>query len=241
MEYLFLALLFIIAFLYSSVGHGGASGYLALMALFDMAHVIMKPSALSLNIFVAGIAFFAFYRAGYFRWRLAWPFLITSVPMAFIGALLPVNGNLYEIILGIFLLIAVARILFSPSALTDKPTLPPIAAAVITGALLGFFSGMTGIGGGIILSPLLILFHWSTVKESAAVSSLFILLNSASGLMATLIDGFRFNPQIILWIGIGISGALAGSYIGSKKLKQGKLKYILAAILFMASVKLIIF
>lgn len=241
MEYLFLALILIIAFLYSSVGHGGASGYLAIMALFSITPYLMRPSALTLNVFVSAIAFVAFYRAGYFRWKLIWPFLITSVPAAFAGALVPVNGNFYEIILGIFLLIAVARILFSPTALTEKPSDPPIAVALIIGALLGLLSGMIGIGGGVILSPLLILFHWATVKESAAVSSLFILLNSVSGLSALLFDGFRYDSGLLLWIAAGIAGAAGGSYTGSIKLKQGKLKYVLAAILLMASIKLFVY
>lgn len=241
MEYLFLALILIIAFLYSSVGHGGASGYLAIMALFSITPYLMRPSALTLNVFVSAIAFVAFYRAGYFRWKLIWPFLITSVPAAFAGALVPVNGNFYEIILGIFLLIAVARILFSPTAFTEKPSDPPIAVALIIGALLGLLSGMIGIGGGVILSPLLILFHWATVKESAAVSSLFILLNSVSGLSALLFDGFRYDSGLLLWIAAGIAGAAGGSYTGSIKLKQGKLKYVLAAILLMASIKLFVY
>ena len=112
MEYLFLVLLFVIAFLYSSVGHGGASGYLALMALFGYAPVLIKPTALTLNVFVSAIAFIAFYRAGYFKWRLAWPFIFTSVPMAFVGAVFPVKANVYEAILAIFLLFAVGRIFF---------------------------------------------------------------------------------------------------------------------------------
>jgi len=241
MEYLFLVLLFVIAFLYSSVGHGGASGYLALMALFGFAPVLIKPTALTLNVFVSAIAFIAFYRAGYFKWSLAWPFILTSVPMAFVGAVFPVKANVYEAILAIFLLFAVGRILFSPSALSVNPDEPPIVIALVIGAVLGFFSGMIGIGGGIILSPVLILFHWATVKESAAVSALFILLNSVSGLAAILLDGFKYSPGLILWIAVGALGAIAGSYAGSKRIKQGKLKYVLAAILLVAVIKLIIY
>jgi uncharacterized membrane protein YfcA len=241
MEYLFLAVLFFIAFLYSSVGHGGASGYLALMSLFGIAPAIMKPSSLTLNVFVSAIAFIAFYKAGCFRWRLVWPFILTSVPFAFLGALISVKTYIYELVLGIFLIFAVGRILFSPSALVEKPSLPPKIIALAIGALLGFFSGMIGIGGGIILSPVLIIFHWANVKESAAASSLFILVNSISGMAAIISDGFGYDNKMLIWIVTGIAGALAGSYIGSQRLNQGKLRYVLAVILLMASLKLFIF
>jgi uncharacterized protein len=241
MEYLFIALLFIIAFLYSSVGHGGASGYLALMALFSVAPVFMKSTSLTLNIFVSAIAFIAFTRAGYFKWRLVLPFVISSVPMAFLGASFPVRPQVYEMILAVFLLFAVARMLFVPGAITDKPSEPPVIVALLIGAVLGFFSGMIGIGGGIILSPLLILFHWANVKESAAVSSLFIFLNSIAGMAALLMKGFKYDERLIIWIITGVLGGIAGSWMGSKKIQQGKLKYILAAVLLMASLKLFLY
>jgi uncharacterized protein len=241
MEYVFLALLFVIAFLYSSVGHGGASGYLALMALFGIAPAFMKSTSLSLNVFVAGIAFLAYTRAGYFSFRLILPFLITSVPMAFAGAMIKVKPDVYEVILGIFLLFAVARMLFTPGAIAEHPSKPPFLLSLFIGALLGFFSGMIGIGGGIILSPLLILFHWATVKESAAVSALFIFLNSLSGLLALRMSGLNYEPRLLLWIAIGLLGGIAGSYSGSVWLNQGKLKVVLSAILLMASIKLFIY
>jgi uncharacterized membrane protein YfcA len=241
MEYFFLALLFVIAFLYSSVGHGGASGYLALMALFGIAPAFMKSTSLTLNVFVSAIAFVAYARSGYFKPRLIIPFLITSVPLAFAGAMIPVKSNVYEIILGIFLLIAVARMVFVPGAVIEKSSDPPLIISLALGALLGLFSGMIGIGGGIILSPILILFHWASIKESAAASALFILLNSLSGLTGLLAKGFDFEPRLILWIVVGVLGGIAGSYTGSARLKQGKLKYILACILLLASLKLFIY
>jgi uncharacterized protein len=241
MEYIFLASLFVIAFLYSSVGHGGASGYLALMALFSIAPVFMKPASLTLNIFVAGIAFITYTRAGYFRWKLIAPFLITSVPMAFAGAMLKIKPDTYEVILGIFLFFAVIRMLFIPGAIAEHPSSPPVWVSLLIGATLGFFSGMIGIGGGIILSPILILFHWATVKESAAASSLFILLNSISGLLGLLQTGLNVEPELILWIAAGILGGIAGSYTGSFRLPPGKLKYLLSVILLMACIKLIVF
>jgi hypothetical protein len=240
MEYIFLTSLFIIAFLYSSVGHGGASGYLALMALFGIAPEFMKSTSLTLNVFVAAIAFLTYTKAGFFRFRLIFPFLITSIPMAFIGALVKINPNVYEIILGIFLLFAVVRMLFIPGAVSEHSANPPVFIALFIGALLGFFSGMIGIGGGIILSPILILFHWATVKESAAASALFIFLNSLSGLFALVNVGLNIEPRLILWIAAGILGGVAGSYSGSFRLKSEKLKYVLSAILLIASIKLFI-
>ena len=241
MEYIFLASLFVIAFLYSSVGHGGASGYLALMALFGIAPVYMKSTALSLNVFVSAIAFLTYARAGYFRFRLIFPFLITSIPLAFLGALMKIKPEVYEVILGIFLLFAVVRMLFIPGAISEHPSKPPVWLALIIGAVLGFFSGMIGIGGGIILSPILVLFHWSTVKESAAASALFIFLNSLSGLSGLVHSGITFESRLILWIAAGVAGGIAGAYIGSYRATPGKLKYVLSVILLMASIKLFIF
>jgi uncharacterized protein len=239
MEYIFVLSLFIVAFLYSSVGHGGASGYLAIMALFGIAPVFMRSTALSLNVFVSAIAFVTFTRAGYFRSRLIIPFLITSLPMAFVGALVKVRPDVYEILLGIFLLMAVARMLFIPGAIAEHPSRPPIIIALLIGATLGFFSGMIGIGGGIILSPILILFHWARVKESAAASALFIFLNSLAGLFALVQSGLNMEPRLILWIGAGVLGGISGSYLGSSRLKPVRLKYLLSAILLMASIKLL--
>ncbi|HEY3372194.1 MAG TPA: sulfite exporter TauE/SafE family protein [Prolixibacteraceae bacterium] len=241
MEYLFLVSLFVVAFLYSSVGHGGGTGYLALLALFGVAPVFMKSTALTLNVFVSAIAFFSYYRAGYFRWKLIFPFLITSVPFAYLGALIKVNPSTYKMILGLFLLFAVARMLLVPKAINETSKNAPLAIALAIGAVLGLFSGMIGIGGGIILSPLLILFHWATVKESAAASALFIFLNSLAGLMGIAASGFTLEPRIVVWMIAGIAGGLAGSYLGSFKIRSEKLKFVLAGVLLVASFKLFIF
>ncbi|MEI7526444.1 MAG: sulfite exporter TauE/SafE family protein [Mariniphaga sp.] len=241
MEYLFLLSLFVIAFLYSSVGHGGGTGYLALLALWGIAPLLLKPTALTLNVFVSAIAFYCYYKAGYFKWKLIFPFLISSIPCAYLGALTRVNPSTYKIILGIFLLIAIGRMLLISNAITEKSIKIPFIPAVVIGAMLGFFSGMIGIGGGIILSPIIILFHWANVKESAAASALFIFLNSLSGLSALVTGGFKFDQHLLIWITVGIIGGIAGSYIGSFRLKPNKLKFVLAAVLLLASIKLIIF
>jgi uncharacterized membrane protein YfcA len=241
MEYLFLVSFFIIAFLYSSVGHGGASGYLAIMALFSIPPFYMKSTALSLNVFVSAIAFLAYYKAGYFRIKLIAPFLITSIPMSYIGAGIIVNATIYKIILGVFLLVAIARMLFIPKVVIEISHKPPLLMALLAGGLLGFFSGMIGIGGGIILSPLIILMHWANIKESAAASAIFIFLNSLAGLLALVQTGLHLEPRIVACICAGIVGGLAGAYSGSIKLNSEKLKYLLAGVLFLASIKLFVF
>lgn len=233
-------LICLVAFLYSSVGHGGASGYLALMALFGIAPESMRATSLTLNVFVAGIAFFSFYRAGYFQFKLILPFIATSVPSAFAGALIKVNPTTYKIILGVFLLFAVGRLLFVPKAIVNNPSKPPVWIALLTGAILGLFSGMIGIGGGIILSPLLILLHWAGMKESAAASAFFILLNSISGLAALDVGGLYFGNHMVLWVAMGIAGGIAGSYSGSFKISTVHLKYPLALVLLIASFKLLL-
>ena len=238
MEVLFLIALFIVAALYASVGHGGASGYLALMALFGVSTAIMKPSALILNVFVSSVSLYAFYKAGYFRWKLLLPFIATSVPMAFIGAGLEISPSLYKKILGVCLVIATARILIRPRALdAENRKLNPIVA-LLTGAVVGFFSGMIGIGGGIILSPLLLVTRWANVKETAAVSAAFILVNSIAGLTGHVVAGMEISPNIISWVLVAFAGGILGSYVGSRKVTLIQLKYVLALVLVLASVKL---
>lgn len=238
---LFYSLIFLTAVLYSSVGHGGASGYLAIMALFSISPENMRASALVLNLFVAGISFYSYYKGGFFRLRLLLPFILLSVPMAFLGARLEINPTVYKIILGVFLLIAVARMLLNP----DKPEeIKPVnnSFAVAIGAFLGFFSGMIGIGGGIILSPVLLIFKWATIKQTAAVSALFIFLNSTGGIAGLAARG-AFNPvdEIYLMIALGVAGSMAGSFLGREKLASSKLTYVLASVLVFASVKLFYF
>lgn len=240
-ELFFLNILIVIAFLYSSVGHGGASGYLALMSIFSMSPIIMRPSALTLNLFVAGIAFISFYRGGYFRCKTLVPFIITSMPAAYFGASVEINPHLYKIILGIFLLIAVGRMLMVHNRKFEDTREIPIQWALIIGAVLGFFSGMIGIGGGIILTPLLLLFRWANVKEAAAASALFIFLNSGAGLLSLLQTGFSYDPVIIIWIAGGIIGGYLGSYTGSFRFSNNALRYVLAGVLIVASAKLFFF
>lgn len=239
LEIFFILAICLVAFLYSSVGHGGASGYLGLMALFGIEVVLMKPSALIMNLFVSSIAFISFYRAGHFRLRLLLPFVITSVPMAFLGASLEVSPELYKKILGVCLLIAALRIVIRTGEEKERKKLY-IPIALAAGALIGFFSGMIGIGGGIILSPLLLLTRWGGMKETAAASAAFIFLNSLAGLSGHIVAGMEVSPKIALWIVAVITGGLLGSWTGGFRLTAAQLKYLITTVLLIASIKLFV-
>lgn len=236
----FLALLPIVSFLYASVGHGGASGYLALMALFSFPNDIMKQTALILNLFVAGIASFQYYRAGHFKFNSFLYFAVGSIPAAYIGGTFDVEPSIYKIILGVLLLFAVLRILLKPS---DSQTIKRINPykAIFIGLLIGFFSGLIGIGGGIILTPVLLILHWSTMKEAAAISALFIWVNSAAALVGQFSIASSFSKAIIPMIVLALIGGIIGSYYGSKKWNNKKLEYFLVAVLAAASFKLLVF
>ncbi len=240
-DILFLGGIFFIAILYSSVGHGGASGYLAFMALLGFAPEVMRPAALILNIFVSSIAFITFTRNGHFRFKLLWPFIVTSIPFAFWGGTFSIDSRIYKIILGLFLLFAIARMLLKVKS--DKVDLKEtnMLYALIVGAFLGFFSGLIGIGGGIILSPIIILLGWATVKQTAAVSAAFILVNSIAGLSGFVLKSEMPDIQIIYMVIAGLLGGLLGSWLGSFRIKENYLRYTLALVLLMASVKLFLF
>ena len=234
---IFYFLLPIIALLYASVGHGGASGYLALMAIFNAEPYLMKPTALILNLFVAGISFFLFWREGYFKWKLFWPFAITSVPMAFLGGYLNVDPDIYKKVLAILLIFSVIRIIgFDKEIKTQKEQI--LWQSLLIGLIIGFFSGLIGIGGGIILSPVILLLHWGNMKETAAVSALFIWINSFAGLSGMYLNGLNLSAKVLFLVGITLTGALIGAYAGSMKLNNLLLKRVLALVLVMASIKL---
>jgi len=238
--YIFLIILPIVSFLYSSVGHGGASGYLALMALFSFAPENMKPTALLLNLFVAGISFYYYYKEGYFNKKLFISFAIASIPLAFLGGTLDVDASLYKKILAILLIFAILKMLnvFGKESKITKPL--KLWQGLIVGGVIGFFSGLIGIGGGIILSPVILLLHWGKMKEAAAVSALFIWVNSASGLIGQISSGVNIEKESFLLVVISLIGGVFGGYYGSKKINNQKLRYILAFVLIIACGKLIL-
>jgi uncharacterized protein len=236
--WLFLIILPIIAFLYASVGHGGASGYLALMALFSFAPETMKPTALLLNLFVAGIAFYHYYKAGYFNKKLFLAFAIASIPLAFLGGMVDLDASIYKRILGVLLIFAILKMLNVFG--NEKGVIKDVKLwqGLIIGGVIGFFSGLIGIGGGIILTPIILLLHWGKMKEAAAVSALFIWVNSASGLIGQFTSGVSISSQSIVLVAIAMVGGFIGSYYGSKRFDNKLLRYMLAFVLIIASVKL---
>lgn len=236
--WLFLGALPVIAFLYASVGHGGASGYLALMALFSFAPETMKPTALLLNLFVAAIAFYHYYKAGYFNKKLFLSFAISSIPLAFVGGMIEVDASLYKKILAVLLVFAILKMLnvFGKESTQIKNV--KIWQGLIVGGIIGFFSGLIGIGGGIILTPIILLLHWGKMKEAAAVSALFIWVNSAAGFLGQLSSGYTISSQAFIMVALALAGGFIGSYYGSKKMNSKVLRYILASVMIIAAIKL---
>lgn len=280
---LWILLFFVVAFLYSAVGHGGASGYLALMSIWHLAPEHMKPVALILNLVVSGIAFIQFYRQGHFLWRLFLPIAALSIPMAYLGGFTPLKDDVYQLGLGVFLVISVVllnvnlrgrislknddnkRVLADDASQLSREYL--LAAAVMGGGI-GYVSGLLGIGGGILLSPVLLLLGWTQQKQTAAMGAAFIFVNSMSGLvgfvqqhplwestaekMSGVADQAITGGSVlgIYWLSVSmivgalitpvILGGVAGSWYGSKKFSHRGMKGILSVVLLIAAIKLLL-
>ena len=237
---LLLGLIFIAAVLYSSVGHGGASGYLAAMALFGMAPAAMKPLALSMNIAVAGLGFIRLYRAGYFNGRLFAPFALGSVPAAYIGGAWKLHDTTYRYIVGVALIVAAIR-MFLEYRQEGKSRRPRAWLAFSIGALIGLLSGLTGVGGGIFLSPLLLMLNWTTMRESAAIAAAFILVNSIAGLAgyANSVHA-AWPPALWLFVAVALAGGMVGSELAVRRLAPHKLKILLGLVLVIAGAKMVL-
>jgi uncharacterized membrane protein YfcA len=228
----------IVAFLYSSVGHAGASGYIAVMTLCGLSANFIRPTALVLNILVACIGAFQFWRAGHFSWRLFWPFALLSIPAAYLGGYLPLPAAIFKMLIGTVLLFSAVRLFFRQGDPPDvKP--PPVPFSIGLGAGIGFLSGLTGTGGGIFLTPLLLLCRWASIRGAAAVSALFILVNSIAGLVGHISSG-RLVPNFawILAVAAVIAGTL-GSQLGSRHFPVRTISILLATVLVLAGFKLI--
>jgi uncharacterized membrane protein YfcA len=228
----------VVAFLYSSVGHAGASGYIATMTLFELAPEVIKPAALVLNILVASIASWQFWRAGFFSWRLFWPFAILSAPFAFLGGYLNLPAQVFKVLVGLVLLYSAARFLLRPRP--DEETKPPSKPASLSiGAGIGLLSGLTGTGGGIFLTPLMIFMRWAPTKIAAATSACFILINSISGLIGNITSTERLPFFAAPMIAAAVIGGIFGAYLGSRRFAPGFIKKLLAVVLTIAGLKLI--
>ncbi|HMT06693.1 MAG TPA: sulfite exporter TauE/SafE family protein [Pyrinomonadaceae bacterium] len=231
--------IFLVAVLYSSVGHGGASGYLAVMAFFAVAPEVTRPTALVLNLFVASIGTYQFWRAGYFSWKLFWPFGVTSIPFAFLGGMIVLPTNIYKIVLGAVLCLAAVRLAIKLKN-DDEVRQPPLIACLLIGAVIGLLSGMVGVGGGIFLTPILLLMHWAETRVAAGVSVLFILVNSIAGLAGNYKQVSVLPNDVWIWIAVAVVGGVIGSTLGSRKFDSITLRRVLACVLLFAGVKLIL-
>lgn len=229
-----------VAILYSCIGHGGASGYLAVLALFSLAPAVFKPTALVLNILVSAVATFHFARSGHFSWRLFWPFAVASIPFSYIGGGLSLPETVFNPLVGILLLASACRLFFKRER-EEKETLPPsVPAALAVGAVFGLLSGLTGVGGGIFLSPLMLLLRWARAREVSAVSALFILVNSIAGLLGHIGSLQAVPGYLPILAASALCGGFAGSFFGSRRLSAAGILKTLSAVLTIAGFKMLL-
>jgi uncharacterized membrane protein YfcA len=235
---------FALAALYSSVGHGGASGYLAVMALFDVPMELMRPVALTLNIFVASLTMCRFYKSGYLSWSDIWPLVLLSIPCAFVGGSITLPTDIYRPILGALLLTSAVYLFWDSIVDTerfsnDKPEIPRLSALGV-GGTIGMLSGLTGIGGGVILSPTLLILRWTNVRRTSAIAASFILVNSTAGLAGNVVSLQHLPIVIPVWVAAALVGGYIGSKMGSQLLAPKILVRLLALALVVAGLKFLL-
>jgi uncharacterized membrane protein YfcA len=234
-------MIFAVAALYSTVGHAGASGYLASMALFGLAPATMKPTALCLNILVALIASAKFATAGCFNWRVFWPFALSSVPAAFLGGALTLPAPIYKQIVGLVLLYSAYRLFVTATTAGNQPLKPlPVPVGIAVGAVLGCLSGLTGVGGGIFLSPILLFCCWADARQASGVSAVFILVNSIAGLAGHVASLAVVPGEVLWWAPSAALGGVFGSHWGSRRLPGPAIRRCLSAVLLVAGAKMIL-
>lgn len=230
----------LIAALYASVGHGGASGYLAVMALAGVLPAVMKPTALVLNLVVSFLGTVLFFRAGHFAWRLFWPFALVSIPFAFVGGRLDITAGLFRVLVALALAFAAVRLLWPTGVTGPTSRKPNWGAVIVAGAAIGLASGLIGVGGGIFLTPLLLVCGWADVKTAAAVSAPFIFVNSAAGLAGHAASLHQL-PGSWPWLALAVLvGGLVGGRWGSRVAPAAQLRPALAIVLAIAAIKLVI-
>ena len=233
-----LAAVFAVALLYACVGHAGASGYIAVMTLLGLAPGVVRPTALILNVLVATIGSIQYARAGHFSWTLFWPFAVLSVPLAFVGGYTSLPIGWFRVLVGLVLLFSAARFVMR-STPDPVPHPPTKARATVTGGALGLLAGLTGTGGGIFLTPLLLICEWSTTKRAAATSAVFILVNSIAGLAGNF-SATHILPAVALPLALTAAfGGTIGSHLGSRRFDPIVVKRLLAAVLLVAGLKLV--
>jgi uncharacterized membrane protein YfcA len=227
------------AALYSTVGHGGASAYLAIMALFAVAPETMRPTALALNLVVAGLGSWRYWRAGQTNLKLLLLFAAAAVPAAFVGGGIKIAPEIYRPLVGLLLWLAALRLFWQPSHLAGRELRPvPAAVALPVGALLGLLAGLTGTGGGIFLSPLIILFGWEDARRTSGVVAGFILLNSIAGLAGNVASMHALPPELPIFVVAVVLGAIAGTWLGIARLPKPRLLQGLGLVLVIAGAKL---
>lgn len=232
--------IFVVAILYASVGHGGASGYLAVMALFSLHPLALKPTALVLNIVVAGVASWLYLTAKQFSWRVFWPFAVTSIPASYLGGCFQLPPHLYRPVLGVVLIFAAWRLLVRKERREGEIHPPALPLAMAVGAVLGFFSGLIGVGGGIFLSPLMVLLGWARVREVSGVAALFILVNSIAGLLGHLGSLQQVPDYAPLLAGMALVGGTLGALGGSRHLPVPAILKAMAMVLVIAGGKMLL-
>ncbi|NOT60039.1 MAG: sulfite exporter TauE/SafE family protein [Acidobacteria bacterium] len=232
------AAILLVAFLYSAVGHAGASGYIAVMTLFGLADKTIRPAALVLNVLVAALTTWQFRRAGHFSWRLFWPFALGSIPLAFVGGYLTIPTKGFKILVGVVLLFSAIRFWWKPRE-TETTQMPAESLSIAVGGGLGLLSGLTGTGGGIFLTPVLLLKRWATTKTAAGVSALFILCNSLSGLLGNISNTRQLPFFAVPLAASALAGGAFGSYLGSQRFAPEAIKRLLAVVLTIAGLKLL--
>lgn len=240
-QYSFILLMAIglMAVLYSSVGHGGASGYLAAMALWGLLPEEMRPAALLMNIVVTSWLLFRFQPYKLMPYKLFWPLVIASTPLAFIGGVIKIDAEAYRLLVGVMLLLAAVRMLMINKA-AESIQQPTMIAVLLVGAILGFSAGLTGIGGGVFLSPILLIFGWCSIRQSTAVAAGFILLNSISGLAGYIVSDQSW-PMGAGWLVIAaLAGCLFGGELAAHRASSLTLQKLLAAVLAIAAVKMVV-
>jgi len=230
----------VVAILYASVGHGGASGYLAVMALFSLSPAALKPTALVLNIVVAGIGTWLYCTAKHFSWRVFWPFAVTSIPASYLGGCFSLPPHLYRPFLGVVLLFAAWRLFVRTEWRAGETRAPRLPVAMAIGAVLGFASGLIGVGGGIFLSPLMVLLGWARVREVSGIAALFILVNSIAGLLGHLSSLQQVPDYVPLLAVMALAGGTLGALGGSRHLPVPAILKAMAMVLVIAGGKMIL-